>query len=261
VADLFNAMPNTFLRVPTAAMEPTFPAGALLVREPIIGPIAHDDLVLYRIPGTENDSQLAGRVVAVPGDQVQLDNTHAFVNGEVSPDHGHPFSGIRIGFAKFPAWNQTYVVPAGSYYILPDNRDEGTGSLDFGAVSQESILGHLSTWSEVTRHKGRMAAIFLAFLAPLKSRLPFDAAPGFRMQDVDVVDDTSIKVTYEVDTKLFDALQHRESDLVQALRDELCGGPVARLALGLNVTSSFVEPTGSKPITVKADQGACPGLQ
>ena len=245
-----------FHRMPTASMAPTLPAGSLLVMEALAGAPVRDDVVLYRNPLTHAD--LAGRVVGLPGDRIERDETHVLVNGQALPDRGKPLTSLRSTYGHFPDWKETYVVPADSYYVLSDDRTDGLGSMEYGAIARADVAGRLSTWAEATKQKGRMAAILAAAAAPTKQRLPLDTGEGLVMRDFDVLDDTSLAVGFELDADHFRELHRNEDGLSRQLRDDFCANPLIKLATGINITYRFAGPGASDRMVVQASQRDCP---
>jgi signal peptidase I len=127
------------------------------------------DMILFEVPG---ETYVAfKRVVAVPGDKIELKNNHLVVNGA-----SFTYQTLdRAGYSLVPEENKlgtvvelersnefehliTYspeesplssfsevVVPPDHYFVLGDNRDHSNDSRSFGAISRDRILGKLMT--------------------------------------------------------------------------------------------------------------------
>ena len=125
------------------------------------------DMILFKVPG---ESYIAfKRVVAVPGDKIEMRDNHVIVNGM-------PFTYQALHRADFdwvPAENKlgaivemeqgesfehyitytpnesalasfsTVTVPSDHYFVLGDNRDHSNDSRSFGLVSRDRIHGKL----------------------------------------------------------------------------------------------------------------------
>jgi signal peptidase I len=248
---------DVFFRVPTASMEPTLPIGSLVVAEPIETLPNRGDLVMVRTPNSP-DARVARRVIGIPGDRIQLDNTHAVVNGEILADYGRPLPSVRIGFAQYPAWGQTYVVPQDSVYVLADNRPEGIDSIDYGAIARGNISARLYAWSEVVAHRGKMTGVFAAALTAFRKRLPLPITEGIALRDVEVLDDTSLRSTFVVTAAVGRGIRSAFSDsLVRQLQADACDNRLFKLAIGLNVTYVFVEAGTAEPLMAMVRQDAC----
>ena len=83
------------------------------------------------------ESQLIRRIVAAPGDTIELRNQDVFLNGE-KLDESYAFFG--------PATASQYTlgpveVPPGSYFVLSDNRTAGFDSRMLGFVDERKVSG------------------------------------------------------------------------------------------------------------------------
>jgi len=114
--------------IATASMEPTFPIGAhlfldkltLLFREPSRG-----EIIVFRSP-VPPYLDMVKRVIAVPGDIVELKEKKVILNGnpQDEPYAQHTRQEERLkGDDIGPL-----TVPAGSFFVLGDNRDESDDS-------------------------------------------------------------------------------------------------------------------------------------
>ncbi len=114
--------------IASASMEPTLPVGThlfmdrltLSFRDPRRG-----DIIVFRSPVGE-DLDLVKRVIGVPGDVVELREKKVFVNGKEQDEPyvqhtraNENLSGDTMG---------PLTVPAGSLFVLGDNRDESKDS-------------------------------------------------------------------------------------------------------------------------------------
>ena len=81
------------------------------------------------------------RVVAAPGDTVEITDGHLKVNGNamVEPNIFYPMTEYA-GFVEYPL-----TLGDGQYFVLADHRTDGKDSRFFGIVEKEEILGTVIT--------------------------------------------------------------------------------------------------------------------
>lgn len=123
--------------IPTRSMAPTLiPGDRILTNKLGISTrtFARGDLVVFRNP--ENRRQMfVKRIVGLPGDTVEVKERELLINGEALhrvPDNVTPSSPSQI---------MSQMVPAGSYFVLGDNRDLSHDSRAFGFLSHGEIVG------------------------------------------------------------------------------------------------------------------------
>ncbi len=160
-------------KIPSASMVPTLLVHDFIlvnkfaygVRLPVLGtkiisvgePARGDVMVFY----PPNDKRyFIKRVIGLPGDHIQLKDNVLYINGVQMTQHM-----LRIDDASFPYMmimqenlqpkehilqrvslttpqsNYETVVPAGSYFMMGDNRDNSSDSRFWGAVPEANIVG------------------------------------------------------------------------------------------------------------------------
>jgi signal peptidase I len=161
-------------RIPSESMEPTLLVGDFLLVDKQVGDETHPrifapngeihrgDLVVFHYP-VDSSLHLVKRVIGLPGDRVHLRDGHVYVNGLPLSE---PYAVYRPAAADsyrddFPRlvsadpgvdsrwWiqmrslvsNGELTVPADSYFVLGDNRNDSEDSRYWGFVPRAAIVG------------------------------------------------------------------------------------------------------------------------
>lgn len=133
-------------------------------------PIRRGDIVVFRYPVKPSD-HFVKRVIGLPGDRIHLERKRVYVNGKpLTEPYVHlrrgSFEEFRDNFPASPgpftdvtaSWflqmralvrDGELVVPANSYFVLGDNRDNSLDSRYWGFVPRENVIGRplLIYWS------------------------------------------------------------------------------------------------------------------
>jgi signal peptidase I len=178
-------------KIPSSSMEPTLLIGDHLfvnkfiygVRVPFTGkrvfqfrPVKRGDIIVFQFPTDDAEEQHCGspqykkdfikRVIALPGDRVELREGAVYVNGEAAdPQYGVMERVPRIPRPRLDLTDEQYAelwttrrlddrlgdtmrdnfgpitVPAKSYFVLGDNRDHSCDGRFWGPVQQRYLKG------------------------------------------------------------------------------------------------------------------------
>lgn len=124
--------------VPTVSMSPTIhPRDRVVVNrlayafgaKPRTG-----DVVAYR-----HKELLLHRLVAGPGDTIEMRDNVLFVNGK---QRHEPYTMITPDIPALRTFGPL-TIPAGHYFLLGDNRDNANDSRFLGFIAEEQILGRM----------------------------------------------------------------------------------------------------------------------
>jgi signal peptidase I len=134
-------------RVPTAAMEPTLPAGVHIVVRPT-STATRREIVTFRYPRDEK-LIFAKRVVAIGGDLVEIRQKQLFVNGieVIEPNahhddpHTYPANEFLPDAYRLRDQFGPYRVPPDHFFVLGDNRDHSNDSRYWGTVPRQNLIG------------------------------------------------------------------------------------------------------------------------
>ena len=97
------------------------------------------DIVAVQVPRYEDLS--VKRIVASPGDKVQIKNGWVRVNGRRLEE---PYLPAGVITTPGPLATASYRVDPGCYFVLGDNRSGSLDSRYFGAVRREWIIGRVA---------------------------------------------------------------------------------------------------------------------
>jgi signal peptidase I len=141
--------------VPSSSMEPTL---ACAPPQPgCLGPgddhvvvqvgksVKRGDIVVFHVPrrasmdcGSSNDVAVK-RIVGLPGETISEDkNAYISVNGKRLAEPYVSAGARQLDHGRF---EQSWTLPAGSYFVLGDNRSESCDSRVWGSLPSASIIG------------------------------------------------------------------------------------------------------------------------
>ncbi len=127
------------VRISSQSMEPTLYAGDVVLvdrRGVDVAELDRGDLVTFGDPGT--GEPMLKRVVALPGDSVATIDAILHVNDR-------PVEEPYVDFSDWEGiFNARVEVPAGSVFLLGDNRGNSVDSRDFGAVPRRALIGRVA---------------------------------------------------------------------------------------------------------------------
>ena len=103
------------------------------------------DIVVFQAPGNR-DNLMVKRIIALEGDGLRIYRGNLILNGV---DQQEPYAHYRrrIETVSWPVddWDsaglRSISVPAGTCFVMGDNRDSSFDSRGYGPISEESIVG------------------------------------------------------------------------------------------------------------------------
>jgi signal peptidase I len=96
--------------------------------------ISRGDVVVFYYPRDPEKSYIK-RVIALPGDELRVDDGRVYVNGALVPE---PYVPARFRDSRSVS---SLVLPPDSYYVMGDHRSISSDSRDFGPVDRSFIYG------------------------------------------------------------------------------------------------------------------------
>ncbi len=152
--------------VPSGSMLPTIQIGdhifvnklAYSVRVPLlgtellrVGDLERNEIVVFVSP-VDPSTDLIKRVIAIPGDTIEIRDKKVFVNGEPITDTDAHFVDSTIHPTGDRDNMQPRTVPDGKFFVLGDNRDRSYDSRFWGFADISQIKGKATFvyWSRDT---------------------------------------------------------------------------------------------------------------
>jgi signal peptidase I len=138
--------------IPSGSMLPTLQIGDRIVVDKLsyhLHGVGRGDVVVFRRPPLEqaNYADLVKRVIGLPGDTVASVNGKVYIDGKPldEPWLSEPLpptspSPLPDGFSL----SHPYTVPAGTYFVMGDNRTDSEDSRYFGPIAGSLIVGKMA---------------------------------------------------------------------------------------------------------------------
>ncbi|HUR26571.1 MAG TPA: signal peptidase I [Planctomycetota bacterium] len=98
----------------------------------LLGTVERGDIVVLKYP-LDPSLDYIKRVIGLPGDEVQIDDGHVYVNGEELTE---PY----VASSDLLSRTNVRVQPA-HYFVLGDNRPRSSDSREFGQVPMDYVRG------------------------------------------------------------------------------------------------------------------------
>lgn len=102
--------------------------------------VSFDDVILYSVDGQE----YFGRIVAVPGETVRIENESGLWVQDSLVYSTLPYRTTVTDEKKYPI-----IIPEDSFFVLGDLRDQSRDSREFGCIRKEQVIGkelYLMRW-------------------------------------------------------------------------------------------------------------------
>ena len=149
VALLIQAFLVKPYRIPSESMEDTLLIGDRVLVDRISWRFSEPrrtDIVVFHPPFA--GPVLIKRIIGMPGDTLSLKDGAVYVNGKrLDEPYVRRVDGRPVPTQPFDnglPWSlqEPYTVPAGSYFVMGDNRIDSGDSRDFGPVARSQLVGH-----------------------------------------------------------------------------------------------------------------------
>ena len=137
------SIPYTPIKVEGMAMFPNFKDGDKIFVERNINDIKRGDIIFFKYP-KDTTKLYFKRVIGLPNEIVFISKGRVFINVKQIDEPYLDQSYNQLENNLLPI-----KVPARSYFVLGDNRDNSSNSRSWGTVKKELIIGkyHSTYWS------------------------------------------------------------------------------------------------------------------
>ena len=148
VALLIQAFLVKPYRIPSASMEDTLLIGDRVLVDRISWRFSQPergDIVVFHPPF--DGPVLIKRIIGLPNDVISLKDGSVFINGKLLDE---PYVRIVNGrqepsepFSNGLPWSlqEPFKIPAGSYFVMGDNRTDSGDSREFGPIKRDQFVG------------------------------------------------------------------------------------------------------------------------
>ncbi|MCL6479667.1 MAG: signal peptidase I [Peptococcaceae bacterium] len=122
--------------IPSGSMEPTLQIQDHIIVNKFghkIWGLKPGDIVVFKYP-VDPKRDFVKRLIAMPGDKVEVRNSKVYVNGKALSEEYLP-PGL-----KYEDYGPV-VVPENSYWMMGDNRPSSEDSRKWGALPKENVIG------------------------------------------------------------------------------------------------------------------------
>lgn len=98
------------------------------------------DVIVFKAPEDEGKDYIK-RVIAVPGDSVQVENNKVYINGSLFDESEYLSGTVQTPSGQKLKEGETLTVPDGSYIVMGDNRPHSSDSREWGFLPKEDVIG------------------------------------------------------------------------------------------------------------------------
>ena len=127
-------------RIPSNSMKPTLlPGDYILVstRAYQEQPPEINDVITFLYPNDRSINYIK-RLIARPGDRVNIANFEVYVNGKAIEQ---PYLDMDLVKRPFSRYMTQITIPKNKLFVMGDNRDNSNDSRFFGLIDQSDIIG------------------------------------------------------------------------------------------------------------------------
>ena len=94
------------------------------------------DIIVFPHHESTEDSLYIKRVIAIPGDHLEIHDGNVYINGELQYEDYIKSGAITEGYVNL-------IIPEGQVFVMGDNRENSSDSRYFGTVNIEEVTGEV----------------------------------------------------------------------------------------------------------------------
>ncbi len=122
------------VRVENISMKPTLQPGELLLINKLayrLGQPHYGDIIVFHYPANPKEDYIK-RLIGLPGDEIKVEGGRVFINGQAL---------VEPYIAAPPAYDGSWTIPEGYFFVLGDNRNQSSDSHSWGYVPVGNVVG------------------------------------------------------------------------------------------------------------------------
>jgi len=125
------------------SMFPTFKDGEFLLSNLLdvrFDRLKRGDVIVFHSP-VEEEKDYVKRIIAIPGETVEIRGGKVYINGQVLDESAYISHDIYVTGSLFMREGDIVTVPAGTYFVMGDNRNQSSDSREWGFLTKDKIIG------------------------------------------------------------------------------------------------------------------------
>ncbi|HHW08004.1 MAG TPA: signal peptidase I [Clostridia bacterium] len=124
--------------IPSGSMEPTLQVGDKIIVNKLTSRFKDPErgqIVVFKFP-YDPSQDFVKRIIGLPGETVEIRDSRVFINGQALAEDYLPEG---LVYPDFPP----VTVPANSYFVLGDNRNNSQDSRVWGPLPRDLLIGNV----------------------------------------------------------------------------------------------------------------------
>lgn len=98
------------------------------------------DVIVFHSP-IDNEKLFIKRVIGLPGDRIRLENGNVYLNGMLFDETAYLAKEVKTYGGSFLPDGVEITVPAGTVFVMGDNRSYSSDSREWGFLKKSDVVG------------------------------------------------------------------------------------------------------------------------